>query len=469
MMGVYALEGHLVAIAGLLALVCVSVLLARYSPAFVVASVLTLVMIAHRSVAAASLELTGPLFADQVDRFVGGAGYAVYLWGSFAVFLGAAALTFHTLTKPALFSQRRQPSAAQTGGLTLGDIVFGIGIGFLLGLYGDMFLRGVIPLFVGMERVEYAREHAGVLHLWLFEYGSLLMLLFGSLCVAGRIQVGRYDFRFIVLLVIVYCYCLLTGHRFSAFYAFGSFFVLPFAAVIVYKIQNPLIPLTGLQAWIMRPAIVGFAAALLVIVIVLALANSYIGIRFEDVGERWNSLYQRVFVQPVELWSISAARFFGAAGWDPVAAYHWMFSEPLDPTRNTGMQMLMVLVLGDARTLELLGHGTQYTGGFPESLYEWIGPFHGIVVVALLGVAYAVLLALMVRSIIQGYYLALFWQTYVYFALCIVLVGGMLNVVTVWTFWVKLGAMVLFSVLEPAWARWYGPMVPWQLVKGRAI
>src|ERR1700722_14267756 len=55
---------------------------------------------------------------------------------------------------------------------------------------------------------------------------------------AERLRNQRIDIRYLGLLVLLLAYMFLTGNRFSAFYSFTSFFIMPTAAAIAVAIKN---------------------------------------------------------------------------------------------------------------------------------------------------------------------------------------------------------------------------------------
>ena len=59
--------------------------------------------------------------------------------------------------------------------------------------------------------------------------------------------------------------------------------------------------------------------------------------------------------------------------------------------------------------------------------------------------------------------LTAFFALYVYYAATLLYIGGMLNFLTVWTFWVKLGAFGVVLWLERSLAAVNLPLLPWLL------
>ena len=55
---------------------------------------------------------------------------------------------------------------------------------------------------------------------------------------AERLRNRRFDIRYLALIGSLMFYMFLTGNRFSAFYSYGSFFILPLSAVIAVEAGN---------------------------------------------------------------------------------------------------------------------------------------------------------------------------------------------------------------------------------------
>jgi hypothetical protein len=324
-------------------------------------------------------------------------------------------------------------------------MVFVLIVVFLLALYADMLLRGPVPLFVGMDRIEYNRTIAGPLHPYIFEYGFLFAASIGCFFVHPRLKGGDFDSRFLGLLLAFLAYFALTGNRFSAFYAFMCFFVLPLATLPALKTAGVLPPpprrRTPWKATLFSPAALVVAAALGAVLILMLLVNSVVNVRgYDDPAAQF---LQRTLIQPVELWWTTwdglndhTDQAFGLA-WDAT------LGNPIDPTRNTSIQMLMVKNLGDDRATELIADGAQYAGGYPEILFELVGPWFALPVALAFGCITAVLLRLVITSICIERFALAFVALYVYYAFSLLYIGGMLNFLIAWTFWVKCGALLL--------------------------
>ena len=125
-----------------------------------------------------------------------------------------------------------------------------------------------------------------------------------------------------------------------------------------------------------------------------------------------------------------------------------LFIYPIDPTRNTSMQMLMLRNLGYDRAKELLDMGQQYTGGYPEVLFELLGPWLALPVALGFRVVTAILLRMCVLAVCECRLLTAFMAMYVFFGFSLLFIGGMLNFLLVWTFWVKIAVLGFVYIVE---------------------
>lgn len=463
-------------LAGSIVLLSIIVLVAR-RPVIAFAYSFLLVTFVWKMISVVYLDVWGPVFAEQMSREIGGGWAAI----PFAAMVMLTLIPAYFILRPAhlrplystssTFGSATEPSPR--GGFTLGDVAL-IGIlGFSLLLYADMVLRGVIPIRDGIERFDYATQYAGSFHHFLFKYGPLIGLWCGVFFVYPALHRRNFDWRFLGALVLLLGYAFITGHRFSAFYSFSTFFILPLAALFIVKRPNEsgqnLAEKNGAERHKVRRSLIALAGVgvVLVVIIVIALANSYVNVRHFSPDETAQKLVQRIFIQPSELWYATWERVMLLDQWDSAAAYQFMFHDALDPTRNTGIQYLMVLELGYPRTAELVvSLGSQYAGGYPEVLFELLGPYEPFVFALLLGVITASLMRMLLLAITHGHFISVFWIAYVYFAVSLVYIGGMLNSLAVTTFWIKMFGMV-FSVLVENHLEARGlRLLPWTLNRG---
>lgn len=424
------------------------ILLARFRTPAMVAAVFVLFVLITRMVALTYVDLAGPVFAEQLDENIGGPDASMPLFAlSVLVFLFALAVMFRPFK---LQQSLPLPVSVSPNAVALGNIVFFSSLFFIFLLYGDMLRRGVIPLFENMERFDYANLYAGPFHEIVFTHGFLLAGLLGTFFVYPRLTGQRYEYRFIGLVLLLFGYFVLTGHRFSAFFSFGSFFLLPLSAIFVLKDISALPPLPATHSFIQkllaRKSIWLLVLAVVIFVLSAVMFNSLTNVReYDDPQEK---LIQRVLIQPVELWWATWDRVVVRGEWAPSLAWDLIFDDPLDASRNTGMQYLMVKALGYGRATELLSMGSQYTGGYPEVLFELVGPYAALPFALVFGLVTALLLRMIVVAVCRGNFGTVFMGIYIYYGFSLLYIGGMLNFLIAATFGLKLGVLILVYWLE---------------------
>ena len=422
-----------------------------------------------RTLASIFLDAFGPVYAIELDDEVGGSG-ATFAWAMVVVMtvLIVAAFLSPKFVAKGLAPPRLVPS--ESGTVTVGDVGFWLSASMVAAMYIDMFSGGVIPLLEGLERWEYTENYAGALHKWFFEYGILLVCFLGVLSVYPRVRGGETDLRYVGLLGVIFVYAVLAGHRFSIFYAFGAYFLIPRAVVFMSGVRaaDP----SSRNSRMLRRMVTSRPARLLAVVVVLggiggALANSLVNVRGFAPALAAFSFAQRALVQPQQMWFLTYDRVFLKDDYDPSKAADFLFFDPLDPIKNTTAQFLMSQALGEARTMQILDAGSQYAGGFPEIFFELTGPYFGWLLVALQAVGTAVLLRELLRSVYEGRLLSAFAVLYVLFALLITYIGGMLNNYVVAMFWFKVAFMCTVLLLEKGRDGLPRPLIPWVLWRSR--
>jgi hypothetical protein len=300
-----------------------------------------------------------------------------------------------------------------------------------------------------MERFDYAQQYGGPLHLRLLEWGPMLAFQLGIFFVAPTLHDGPFDRRFAGLFVILMLYLFLVGHRFSSLYAYSSFFIIPIGAVLSGRDPcdssgRKLVSGTTLRNF-------GIAAAALLVLIVGAVAYSYIVVRGFEGAELLTKLSQRMLVQQGEMWWMTYERVFLQGDWNSGLAAHKLFVDPFDPARNSTMQFLMELGLPIERAHFILEQGSAYTGGWPEVLFELGGPIGGFFLVALSAFIFSEFTFLLTRCIIEERFATCFFLTPILFALSINLVSGMVNSFIQVTFVIKVAIALIVYVTEDRW------------------
>ncbi len=428
-------------------------LLARYRTAAMIASGFVLVVLYLRIVSLSYIDFWGPVYAEQLYIYVGGSGASMpFLALAVMLFLFALVVVFrpYNIRNKLIYSFIVNPYAVY-----LSKAFFIFSVVFIALLYADMFRRGVIPLLVGMERYDYASLYAGPLHHLVIQHGFLIASLWGAFFVYPRLTGNFFAYKFAAFLLPLLIYLLLTGNRFSAFFHFIAFFLLPVSSVYLLKSIYRLPSLPPKKSFIKKviecKATRWISYAGVICMIYFAIFNSLTQVRKYDEPEE--KLRQRVLIQPAELWWVTWDRLIQKDDWTPGYAWNFMFVKPFDDNRNTGIQYLMVKALKGGRAEEILSLGGQYAGGYPEVFFELLGPYGALLIALLLCLITAMLLRLILISVCRGNIGTFFLGVYIYYGLSLIYIGGMLNFLINPIFWLKVLTLCFVFFVEDVFYR----------------
>jgi hypothetical protein len=414
------------------------------------------------------IDLDGPVWSSQTLRYIGpGLATPLHTLAYFIVLM-----PFFILLRPAsienwLRSTDQRP--APRGTMTLSDATAVVSLLFLVYLFLDLAVHPPIPLFAHIERFVYTTQYAGNAHRWLVRYGSFVAFWWGVMFAAERLRNRRFDLRYPGLLCILLFYMFLTGNRFSAFYSFFSFFIVPLSAVIAAEIKNDRSDMPFY--WVERTfkprdlAILGTIVSLTSIIAGFAIYNNLVNVRGPEDPNFLSEFWERLLVQPSELGWISYERVFSFGHWQPDRVFDFLFQTPLDAGKNTTPQYLMLETIGEPRTFEHISGGFQFAGGFPEIFFELFGPIYAWPFILGSGYITAALTALIVKGVVQGRYASAFLSLYVVFGFYVMYIGGMLNFIAVESYWIKVLMLAAALLLESALARAGLALLPWELVR----
>jgi hypothetical protein len=286
---------------------------------------------------------------------------------------------------------------------------------------------------------------------------------------AERLRNRRIDIRYLVMLGILMVYMFLTGNRFSAFYSFCSFFVIPLAGVIAVDIRDnrSAVPFSWVGRTFRRRELIAFGAVAVLAAIASAVGiyNNLANVRQFQGDEILSQFWERLLVQPSELGWISYERIFNFGQWQPDRVFDFLFQAPLDASKNTTPQFLMLETIGEPRTYEHISGGFQFAGGFPEIFFELFGPLYAWPFIFGAGYIAAGLTAVVVKGVIQGRYASAFLSLYVLFGFYVMYIGGMLNFIMTPLYWIKIAALAIALLMEARLARAGLPLVPWALFR----
>jgi hypothetical protein len=442
--------------------------IAAYRPVILIGFFFILFTLVWRTAATMFIDLAGPVLSSQTDRYVG-PGMATPLH-VLAYFVTLAPFFF--LLRPAavqhwLHDADRERAAP--GMITLSGITVVVSLIFLGSLYFDLIRIGSIPLFARLERFVYTAQYAGAAHRWLILYGNFVTFWWGVMFAAERLRNHRIDIRYLGMLGILMVYMFLTGNRFSAFYSFCSFFVIPLAAVIAVDIRDnrSAVPFSWVGRTFRRRELIAFGAvaALAAIASAVGIYNNLANVRQFQGDEILSQFWERLLVQPSELGWISYDRVFNFGQWQPDRVFDFLFQAPLDASKNTTPQFLMLETIGEPRTYEHISGGFQFAGGFPEIFFELFGPLYAWPFIFGAGYIAAGLTAVVVKGVIQGRYASAFLSLYVLFGFYVMYIGGMLNFIMTPVYWIKIAALAIALLMEARLARAGLPLVPWALFR----
>ena len=395
------------------------------------------------------IDVFGPVYSEQLERELGPGLAVLPLAASQALILAALLFSFRPRRLHALSDNSviRNSAVLKAGAWSLADLAFcAVGL-FVLALWLELLIRGHVPLLAGLERFDYARLYGGPLHQQLLEWGPMLAFQLGVLLSLPALCGKPLDRRFGALFAALMLYLFAVGHRFSSFYLYLSFLMIPMGAVLLGKQWTGAISLGKLMRRLWLPAL-GF-----VLLVGVALIYSYAVVRGSETVAIHTKLVQRILVQQGEMWWMTYERVFLRNDWNGDHAFFKLFVNPFNPNRNSTMQFLMEIGLPLERAQFIIAQGSAYTGGWPEVLFELGGPAGGFCLVAISAILFSEFIFLLTRCLVEERYITCFFLTPIFYALSIFLVSGMVNSFIQLTFMIKIAAAVFAYVLEDRW-RW---------------
>lgn len=405
---------------------------------------------AWRLVSVFYIDVFGPIVSEQLERSIGPGLAAVPLGASHVLVLLMLLVSFHPQRLKALAaaSNFKMSSFLPTGRLDLFNLAFWVILLFEVALWIEMLTRGTIPLFSKIERLDYSRQFGGFLHGRLMDWGPMLAFQLGLLFATPVLRGARFDYRFGALFGSLMVYLLFVGHRFSSFFLYFSFFIMPMGSIVLGR--SKAAAFDNLAFYRMLRAL-WLPVACLGVLVLGALTYSYTVVRGAESELLQAKLTQRLLVQQGEMWWMTYERVFLHGDWNAPLAFVKLFLDPFNPNRNSTMQLLMELGLPIERAHALLDLGVAYTGGWPEVLFELGGPVNGFILVVLSAIMFSEFLFLVTRCIVEQRYATCFFLTPILYAVEVYLASGMMNSFIQLTFMTKLGAAIFVYVLEDRW------------------
>jgi len=410
-----------------------------------------------RLVSVLYIGVNGPVFAEELDRHIGPSGAWLLV---LAILLTLAPMAYIWRRQAVQQKFRSLPILFESNhGIALRDIVYYVILTLIVLLYVELFSAGVIPFFASMERTPFNLEQGRYLHHFFLEHGPMIAFNLGVITCYPWLRLNKTDNRPVFLIVSLFIYFLLTGHRFSIFLSLLTFFLSP-SAVLLSATQMKQCSISPTKR---HPRILkrnspcnsyGFVIVFAMATMTLGLVNSYFFARaprdtIDDVDHRslrtfvTGQLVQRVGVQQSAMWFPTYERIFHQNQWEAGRAIHWIFKNPINPHINPGIQYLMMRELGTSKTHELLGRGHQYASNHVAVFFELMGPVVAWPAFIALGGIMGWLLRTLATSIWEGRYFTLFFGGYLYYAMMLIAINGMVNSLIAYTFWTK---FILFTL-----------------------
>lgn len=435
----------------------------RRDMAFLFVSCFLAWQFALKVMATTFLDNFGPIYSDEVFVWVGGHGASTPL-------MVVSALIPLMVIKVAINRKTRLQSAPEphltNGGTSLGDITFWFMSFFIVALFVDMVRIGQIPFFTGTERFDY---EGGVFHRFLISYLFLIGFGLGAIVVRSRFVTGTWDFRFAGVLMGLFLYLLLAGHRFGGFYVIITAGLFSFAALWIgprvgIAPAPPAQTISRFQAALRSRALIASFVVVLLSFIAIGMYNSLYNVRDNAPQD---ALVQRFFVQPAHLYYLSWERVQGNA----IAGFSQVYNflqNPFDPGRNSGIQFLMYLHLGAERAYQIyVRQGVDYAGGYPEIFLE-MGGIPAVIIAALfVSIAVGILYRICIMAVVSGRLVTALASFYFCWTFINVILGGMVETFTATSFWLKAIAFAVLYVMERSLERSGRRLTPWYITPAR--
>lgn len=465
-----------------------------------------LILFVWRLIAAIYIDVAGPVYANQLYRTIGGGTSSFVLVATQIVTLLGMVLVFSgdRLRRLAAMRVEKGETLLSLSNRTLVTAIFGGVLLFMILLYVNMARIGVIPLVAGVEEFLFT-QCAGRLNGLLVRFGDRLLFFLGLFLFNPLLLGKKPDGRFLWLFVGLSVYMLLAGHRFSAFYRFATFFVMPLGIIMFWKqfSQAPQADQTGIR-WAQARSYLPDLAIIAAVTVALIAIGTYrslyfpIGATCESVapvaatpvepkprtepispagpppaaktpvaktplakpviqvvssssqrGGVSGYLRQRLLVIQGDLWWLTYERIFLKGEFDPARTFTRIFVDPVLPIleRNSTIPYLMERAIGE-RAYPILSEGSQYTGGFPEIFFELFGKVLAFPMIALSAIILGWFTYKLVEAVLLQRAVRTFLVFYASYSLILLPATGMLNFLVNWKFWFKVAVLVGWLIFE---------------------
>lgn len=420
----------------------------RRRPAVLIGSFFILFPLIYRSIDITYLDIFGPVYAREVNRFVGG-NFAAPMFIYSALALTIPLLLLFPDRPAKLRALSATPASYGAYHRNLSHFALAAFLGMLGVLMANFTVVGSIPILQGIDRLEYERS-AGIIHSGFYELNFLINFALGAFTVMPRLNGRDFDLRFGVIAFALMAYWVITGNRFSAFFVLVSFYLLPLAAVIMAQRSGRISPDSFRSSFqrVLSSRSARIAAILFGILMVGGLVfNSYYNVR--DYREPLVEIQERILVQPVQLWANAWERVDYDTVGEPLNDHAVReILNPIDPSRNSTIQYLMTLELGFFRSAELTEAEQAYNGGYPEVHFELFGGWLPLLTLPIVGLIGAGFLSLCVTQLYRNHVMTAILGIYLFFGISLHFTSGMMTFLLAPTYWLKIAAFLITWTVE---------------------
>ncbi|MBA3936547.1 MAG: hypothetical protein H0X38_03720 [Planctomycetes bacterium] len=404
-----------------------------------------------RLASAAYIDVFGPVHSEQLDADIGAGLSALPLAIAYLI----SFLIFWWALRRRRFAVRPVMPSVRVAAFEQRVALFctyALGA-FALYLYVDLALSGNVPLFSKTERYDYASTYSGICGRFLLHYGSLIAFLLGLLYARPYFWRAPPERLPGYILALIFTYLLLTGHRFSGFFLYSCWFLIPVGLVkLRYSLdaasdRPQAAPFRGNRTRIMAFAVLLSAA------IALAIGNSYFRVRSIDGHPPIEKFRDRVLVQTSEMWWVTYQKVLVADEPDMARAFKEIFIDPPLLDKNTSIQYLMRRAVGDDRANFAIRQGTLYGGGFPEVMFEISGRYWGFVLTAVMSMLAALVFYVVAHETMRGHVISPFLGFCVLYPLLVFHVSGQLQYMCRLQYYAKLALFIAALLVNHCFAK----------------
>lgn len=408
-------------------------------PKFVVFAAPALMSILLKTTSVLYIDLCGPFYSRQLQMEVGLEVGSLHLLFSYALLMLGFFLVIEFCYSKAeknnlIFSHRKVGKNFQ-----IMNVIISM---FLVFLCLNLARAGTIPLLDKIERYDFAVNHGGAIHGVLIKYLAIISSLLGVCIAYSYLVKKKLNVLAATNIFVILVYGLLTSHRFSYFNKVLVFSFVPMGVMMAGRMY--LVYLYATITVIKKKILLSLLLLIILTTSVGSVVYSYAIIRTSGDATLLSKIDERVLIQQGELWFATMNMHENDNSLSLSKQFELLFTNPIDPARNTSIQLLTVNQVGLAETRRLGSIGQQYAGGFPEIFLSLSN--YAILPLATLftGVLLGFVTILFITSVTSGKVLCCVLGSFLLYGVYLTLFNGMLNQYFQITFCIK---VILFLVL----------------------